>query len=131
MASSTVALQVTILNEDIVDIDTVPWSSGMNAQAALEAAYNTHADPFDFSIAYYGTGLGYLVEEFDGIGDQPQVFWLFMVNGKVSPVGIDQTILNAGDKVSFTYSYYSNGAAVEPQQAAKHRRFVEGARGRA
>jgi hypothetical protein len=127
-ADNTVALKATILGIDIVDIPDVPWVSGMNAQAALEAAYNTKEDPgFLFSLEYYGTSLGYFVEEIEQIGDQPGVYWEFFVNGVPADHGIDQVTLNAGDLVSFTYTYYSPAAKpASAQLAAKHTRVGRG-----
>ncbi len=121
----TVSVSATILGTTIVDIAAVPWSQGMNAQQALEAAYDTREDPtYGFSLAYYGSGLGYFVEEIEQIGDQPGVYWEFFVNGASSATGIDVTALNAGDAVSFEYQYYrpSSERTPSPQIAAKHQR---------
>ena len=129
-SSSIVALQVTILDNTIVDIDDVPWNQGMNGKDVLEAAYKTKADAdFLFSLAYYGVGpggepLGYLVEEIEQIGDQPQLYWAFRVNGTLMDCGIDQVTLNAGDVVSFTYSYCDDQQTESTQLATKHRRFT-------
>ena len=117
-----VSLKVTVLDTDIVAIDDIPWTQSMNAQAVLEAAYDTGEDPgYGFSLAYYGSRLGYLVEEFEEIGDQTNLYWQFFVNGKPSPQGIDRVTLDPGDAVSFKYSYFpeENGSE-EPQLAAKH-----------
>lgn len=127
--SNTVALKVSILGNTIVDIDDIAWHEGMNATAVLESAYNMREDKeFLFSLAYYGYDqngnlLGYFVEEIEQIGDQPNVYWQFAVNGNVSDQGIDQVRLRDGDVVSFTYSYWSDSDVESPQLAAKHERF--------
>jgi hypothetical protein len=125
----TVSVTATILGSTIVSIPDVPWTSGMNAQQALEGAYNQREDPhYGFSLEYYGYDsgghlLGYLVEEIDQIGDQPGVYWEFLVNDAPSSTGIDTTILNGGDAVSFVYQYYNpNATPASPQLAAKHER---------
>ena len=121
----TVSVTATILGNTIVDVQDVPWTSGMNAQQALEAAYNTQQDAnYGFSLSYYGSTLGYLVEEIEQIGDQPGVYWEFFLNGASSDVGIDFVVLDAGDAVSFEYQYYapSRAAAPSPQIAAKQQR---------
>jgi Domain of unknown function (DUF4430) len=119
----TVSLKVTVLDTDIVAID-VPWTSGMNAKELLEAAYDTGQDPgYEFSLAYYGSDLGYMVEEFEQIGDQLNLYWQFLVNGQWSPRGIDQVSLEAGDAVLFRYSYVPDDQATsQPPLAAKHSR---------
>jgi hypothetical protein len=129
----TVSVTATILGNTIVDIPNVPWTSGMNAQQALEGAYNAREDAhYGFSLAYYGyerSGelLGYLVEEIEQIGDQPGVYWEFFVNGASSATGLDSTILNAGDAVAFEYAYYAPGAdSPSTQVAAKHQRKTAG-----
>lgn len=127
--SSTVALKITILGTAIVDIEDVPWTEGMNAQGALEAAYNTREDAgFVFSLAYYGYDpqgelLGYYVEEIEQIGDQPHVYWKFAINGADCKHGIDQVTLRPGDAVSFTYAYYDDEQiSSNAQLATKHSR---------
>jgi hypothetical protein len=118
---SVVSLKVTVIDTDIVAIDDIPWTQSMNAQAVLEAAYETREDPgYGFSLAYYGSSLGYLVEEFENIGDQANLYWQFFVNGEVSTQGIDRVTLDPGDAVSFQYSYFPHGeGSGEPQLAAK------------
>ncbi len=124
-----VSVTATIVGNTIVDISGVPWTTGMNAQQALEAAYDLRQDAhYGFSVAYYGTVpvygyLGYFVEEIEQIGDQPGVYWQFFVNGEPSQTGIDRTILNAEDALTFEYQYYDpNQPEPSPQLAAKHQR---------
>jgi hypothetical protein len=40
---------------------TVPWSAGMNAQDALERAYDSSGGSFTYALQYYGPRVGYFV----------------------------------------------------------------------
>jgi hypothetical protein len=95
----------------------VPWSEGMNAQQALEGAYNNQsAGTFNYALQYYGATVGYFViminETYDsfissgGAMASPFYYWEFFVNGTPSAFGIDSTILNAGDVVGFSLEIY-------------------------
>ncbi len=112
----------------------VPWQSGMNAQAALEAAYNQIQNhrQFCFALDYYGafgaggeSPLGYLVIMINGIMDLPNdgTYWAFLVNGSYAAAGIDYTVLNDGDVVSFQLESYSAGLHRGSTVAAKAKRF--------
>ncbi len=97
----------------------VEYQSGMNGQAALEAAYNQTGggNGFTYSLQYYGSSLGYLVdminETYDTFISQyhPYFFWQFLVNGAPSQTGIDNTVLSDGDTVSFQYTTYSSSVS--------------------
>ena len=92
----------------------VPWTQGMNAQQALEEAYNAigNTEEFTYGIQYFGTKLGYLVfminETYDTFisSSEPFFYWEFLVNGEPSSTGVDSTILNAGDVVGFVFEQY-------------------------
>lgn len=93
----------------------VPWTQGMNAQQAMEGAYNilNSSSEFTYGLQYYGSTLGYLVaminetyESFSSSAD-PFFFWEFLVNGTPSQTGIDNTILNDGDAISFELQMYN------------------------
>jgi hypothetical protein len=93
---------------------TVPWTQGMNAQQALEGAYQQVSSPgqFTYALQYYGSSLGYLVvminETYDSFisSAAPYYYWEFLVNGKPSSAGIDGTTLNSGDVVGFEFQIY-------------------------
>ncbi len=93
---------------------TVPWFQGMNAQQALEGAYNQvhNTAAFTYALQYYGSGLGYLVvmvnETYDSFvsSADPFFYWEFFVNGQPAGAGIDNTILNDGDVVAFGLEMY-------------------------
>lgn len=90
---------------------SVPWSAGMNAQDALELAFDqiNSTEKFTFSLQFYGKTLGYLVvmlnETYDTFisSSKPYFYWEFFVNGKPSDTGIDGTKLDAGDAVAFSF----------------------------
>ncbi|MFC0515124.1 DUF4430 domain-containing protein [Mucilaginibacter angelicae] len=93
----------------------VPWQQGMNGQTAIEAAYNALSPQksFTYVLQYYGSQLGYLVEMINGTYDSflstyaPYFFWDFIVNGTASNTGIDNTTINDGDIITFTYTTYN------------------------
>jgi hypothetical protein len=89
-------------------ITTVAWSDGMNVQDALEAAHDA-TPQLTFGLEYFGSTYGYMVVMINGTYDSfpaaegPAFFWDLYVNGVWSQHGIDGTILNDGDVVSFTF----------------------------
>ena len=122
MSTSTVTVQV-VFGPTII----VPWTTGMNAQQAIEEAYNTQvpAGEFTYALQYYGTSLGYLVvminETYESYMSSaaPFYFWEFLVNGTAATTGIDGTILNSGDVVTFEFQVY-NPIQASPTVAAKY-----------
>jgi uncharacterized protein DUF4430 len=93
----------------------VPWTAGMNAQQALERAYDVTSSPSEFTYAlqYYGKQLGYLVlmmnETYESFmsSAHPFYFWESLVNGTPSTTGIDGTVLNDGDTITFELRAYN------------------------
>lgn len=109
---------------------TCPFTPGMNAQQALEGAYNNApAGSFTYALQYYGASLGYLVlminetyESFySGTAQTPFYFWEFLVNGIVSPTGIDSTILNDNDILTFEFYTYNSNANPQSTTHAKYK----------
>lgn len=104
-------VQVTITGGPSV---AVPWFPNMNAQQALEGAYNqkNNSSQFTYALQYYGTGLGYLVvmvnETYDSFisSSAPFFYWEFLVNGIPAQTGIDDVVLNPGDTVTFSLEMY-------------------------
>lgn len=93
----------------------IAWFQGMNGQQALESAYNNSTPgDFTFSLQYYGSQLGYLVDMINETYDtfiskyEPYFFWQFLVNGTTSPTGIDATTINDGDIITFKFVTYNN-----------------------
>lgn len=108
-------------------VASVTYISGMNAQKALEQAEDVLQEEFIYSIEYYGSSLGYLVNMINETYDtfksksKPYFYWEFLVNGSPSPTGIDQTILSDGDEISFTFKSYDTSSA-SSQITEKHNR---------
>ena len=94
---------------------TVNYTNGMNGQDALEAAFNSvgSGNGFTFSLQYYGSNLGYLVDMINETYDtfissyEPYYFWQFLINGNPSSTGIDNTVLKDGDAIEFQYVTYN------------------------
>ena len=96
---------------------TTNWINGMNVQQALEQAYtNVPAGTFTFSLQYFGPSFGYLVlminETYESFNskESPFFFWELLVNGQIATQGIDSTILNDGDVVTFEFIAYNSNA---------------------
>ncbi|HEY3678960.1 MAG TPA: DUF4430 domain-containing protein [Bradyrhizobium sp.] len=108
-----VTVSIAVNGSVVRTIANIPWSSGMNAQHALEQAYVTGTG-YSFLLQYFGVPLGYEVMSFDGIaaqqGTDSGFYWEFIYNGNPARQGIDSTILNDGDTLLFTYLAYSEAA---------------------
>jgi Domain of unknown function (DUF4430) len=119
--ADTVSLSATILGNEIVSVDDVPWTEGMTVLSAMEAAQDSGQSPnFSFLIGYYNATLGYLLFEVNQVGDQPCVYWDVQINGQPPQSGLDKDQLNSGDAVTFTYGWCGqNEAQNSPMIAAK------------
>jgi hypothetical protein len=121
---------------------SVPWQPKMTAQNSLEAAYNQIQDSsqFSFALQYYGTyqgppygPLGYLVIMLNGTYDLPaqSQYWEIYYNGQPASKGIDDLILNPGDKLTFLNEAYVEakhaGTTVGAKQRLHHGRGKESA----
>ena len=114
----------------------VAWQAGMNAQNALELAWNqiNNSTSFTYGLQYYGSADGYLLfmvnETYDSFlsSAAPYYYWEFFVNGVSQNQGIDSTILNPGDAVSFGFSQYSleqhAGTTLEAKAKFQGKRLV-------
>jgi hypothetical protein len=117
---------------------TVPWFQNMNAQQALESAYNQigNNSTFTYALQYYGSGLGYLVmminETYDSFmsSSAPFFYWQFLINGQPASTGIDGTILNSGDQVAFEFEMYSPESHAKTTVEAKHRAQISATGGK-
>lgn len=107
---------------------SVPWSEGLNAHQALEAAWQQvqDADTLTYGLQYYGSSLGYLVfminETYDTFlsVSQPFFYWEFLINGSPASAGIDQTVLDSGDVVGFVFETYEPTKHAGSLLEAKH-----------
>ena len=108
----------------------VEWTQGMNAQNALELAEDKLKEEFIYSIEYYGTRLGYLVnminETYDTFksNSKPYFYWEFLVDGIPASKGIDQAELNNGAEVTFTFTSYDQAASSNLTNAKHERRSI-------
>lgn len=120
-------------NTIVIEVDggpqiTVPWTDGLNAQRALERAWDEIAQTAEFTYAlqYFGTKLGYLVnmvnETYDTFGStsDPFFYWQVSVNGVPSNTGIAQIALQPSDIVTLSYERYDNAKHSGSPLAAKH-----------
>lgn len=48
-------------------------------------------------------GLGFFVEEINGVPQNHPMYWIFSINGKKSQVGVSQYKLQAGDVILWSY----------------------------
>ncbi len=96
-------ITITISGREPISVD---WYPGMNAQNALELAYNN----VTFGTQFYGYHLGYMVVMINGTYDSPTsgYYWEFFYNGTSSNSGIDSTQLNDGDSISFNNTQYNS-----------------------
>jgi hypothetical protein len=107
---------------------SVPWTSGMSAQDALELAWNAinSTAKFTFGLQYYGTTLGYMVfmvnETFDSFVSSaaPYFYWEFLLDGAPQNQGIDSTKLASGQKATFTFTQYVAAQHAGTALEAKH-----------
>lgn len=125
-----------MVHRDRVTIDVtggpqiaVPWQQGMSVRAALETAFDLEDDSrFTYGLQYYGKDLGYLVmminENYDSfdVRYEPDFYWEMLVNGSPAGTGIDGTILEAGDVVTFRYEMRRPGQTASRLTDAKHAR---------
>jgi len=93
----------------------VDWAEGKNLQYFLEKARDSSVatpEKFDFALQYYGNEgtdyLGYMIimmldnQHFDNYNNNNR-YWEYKINGKSANWGIDNEMINSGDKVEFTY----------------------------
>jgi hypothetical protein len=107
---------------------SVSWSTGMNAQQALELAYTkiSSTERFTYALQYYGKSLGYLIvminETYDTYTStsNPFFYWEFLYNGKPATQGIDSVVLNAGDRIEFSFDRYEANKHKDSTLRAKY-----------
>jgi hypothetical protein len=108
----------------------VPWTSEMNAQQALERAYNIdqlEESDFSFGLQYFGHQLGYMVTMLDGIYDDFENrahFWALLVNDKMSKQGIEAILLNPDDELKFDYQTYDEAIHGTTLLAVKYKVYA-------
>jgi hypothetical protein len=111
--AGTVSLRVFVNGVLSNEFAGIAWSNEMNAQDALELAFDSHKEGggFDYFLRYFGRNLGYMVTAIDDVSDDnPKIpkarFWMFYVNCSLSPHGIDHEELADGDVVDFRFEAF-------------------------
>jgi hypothetical protein len=131
----SVTMTVSLYGRQVSQVENIPFTANMNVQQAMEAAYAlTPGHTYNFSLQYFGTGLGYEVVTLDSIVNQmgsdlnSYVFWALYINGRFSPTGIDETILHDDDQIGWDYQSYSpelhGGTRYEKARNAARARFA-------
>jgi hypothetical protein len=111
MGTAQGQVTVSVIGGPTVSVD---WTPGMNVQLALEGAYDVlkGQSELTYALQYFGSQLGYLViminETYESFmsSSHPFFFWEFLVDGTPSQTGIDTTVLNAGNVVTFELQAY-------------------------
>jgi len=93
----------------------VDWVEGKNLQYFLEKARDNSVgtpEKFDFALQYYGNEginyIGYMIimmldnQHFDNYNNN-NTYWEYKINGKWANWGIDNEMINSGDKIEFIY----------------------------
>ncbi len=106
------SLVIRVFDVQVGAINGIPFTTGMNVQQAMEAAYNLGTDPaFHFTLEYFGS-LGYEVTMLDGLSAQvgsdagTYLFWELLRNGTPSDTGIDATFPDDGDELGWSYTSF-------------------------
>jgi hypothetical protein len=119
----SIGLTITVNGTVVRTVPPIPFTSGMNAQNALEAAY-VSGGSYSFLLQYYGA-LGYEVTTIDQIaaqqGTDAAYYWQFFYNGQSAQQGIDETFLNDGDQLDFAYTCYDMTLHAGTRLEAIHR----------
>lgn len=110
----SITMTLSLNGNEISQVGNIPFITGMNVQQAMEAAYGlTPGHSYNFSLQYFGAGLGYEVVTLDSItnqiGSDPNsyLFWALYINNTFSPTGIDSTVLQDGDQIGWDYQGFS------------------------
>jgi hypothetical protein len=120
-------ITLTILNGPTF---SVPYTKGMNVEQAMQGAFNNQTNAiFTYNTQYYGTILGNLVtminetyESFPALNSyNPFYYWELLINNVPAISGINNTILNDNDIVTFELTFYStNSIPTHSTLHAKH-----------
>ena len=75
-------------------------SAGKNIYEAMGVLASTTA--FNFKAKYF-SGLGYFIEEINGLKNRDGFYWTLYINGTYSNVGVSEYILKEGDQVEWKF----------------------------
>ncbi|MDE2030765.1 MAG: DUF4430 domain-containing protein [Patescibacteria group bacterium] len=79
---------------------TTNLKNGATVYDAMLSIENTKDDNFSFVANNY-SGLGYFVDEIDGVKGSPGKYWIYYVNNKKASVGVSKYILKSGDVINW------------------------------
>lgn len=103
------SISVAVNNQVVKQTNNVLWQANMNAQNAMEQAYDADQS-FSFLVQYFGSQLGYEAVAIDNIASQAGtdafLFWEFSVNGVIADKGVDHTSPKDGDKLGWNFTRY-------------------------
>jgi hypothetical protein len=125
----------TLTIDNVVPTQTISLQSEMNVREFIEAAFVqlqsvTNLDPFKFTIDYFGydyyggntSYLGYGVVSIGKYVSDSTNYWDLYINGKVSTLGIDSYLVQAGDRIEYKFVPVSAAAT---SAAARMHQFRE------
>ena len=107
----------------------VDFTANMNVEQAMQSAYNQQdSSIFVYNVQYYGSKYGNLVtminETYESFPSKttyaPFYYWELLVNGSPSSSGIDSTILNDNDIVTFELTEYNSCVVKNSTLHIKH-----------
>ena len=75
-------------------------SSVYDAMNMIESSQENNENKFSFKTKEY-PGLGYFVEEINGVKEGGGKYWIYYVNGKEASVGIRDYIVKEGDIINW------------------------------
>ncbi|OGI81503.1 hypothetical protein A3B93_00715 [Candidatus Nomurabacteria bacterium RIFCSPHIGHO2_02_FULL_42_24] len=120
---AAVALSAIFLyvSRDNIILENFSAATGENLQISLKVGTQTYAlgvepgatvlqtmqklsteSDFSFNGREF-PGLGYFVEEINGVKGNADKFWAYYVNDVLAPTGVSQYVLKTGDIINFKY----------------------------
>ncbi|WP_420393242.1 hypothetical protein [Acuticoccus sp.] len=79
------------------------WYPGIRVLDLLVLADASLTDSFTFR-AIYGSQYGVFIDQFDGIADAPDRFWLLYIDGQLAERGVSESlIIRDGSHVEFRF----------------------------
>jgi Domain of unknown function (DUF4430) len=126
----SVTMTIAVFGDPVGKITDIPYTTGMNVQQVMEAAYDQASPaPVSFVLQYFGHDLGYEIIAIDNVASQNGAafnaftFWALSINGVLSPTGIDETLVSDGDQIEWAYVAYSEAEHAGTRFATVRRRM--------
>ncbi len=96
---NTHQIQISFVAGSTTYAESVP--QGSTAYDAMAILAST-TPSFNFKAAYY-SGLGYFVQEINGIKNSSSMYWTLYINGAYSTVGASSYVVKNGDTVEWRF----------------------------